>query len=51
MTNPETPDDIEEPVELVSEAERERNAIACFTTLISSLKDWEEEQGKVGRKR
>jgi len=42
MAHPETHDDIDEPVELVSEEERERSGVAAFTTLASSLQDWEQ---------
>lgn len=51
-TQQETTDtDMDEPVELVPEAEREQSGVACFTTLTSSLKDWDEQVGKIGRKK
>mgnify|MGYP000299389878 CR=1 FL=1 len=51
MAHPDNSNDLDEPVELVSEEERERSGVACFTTLASSLEDWEEAEGKLGRKR
>lgn len=50
-TQQDTATELDEPVELVSEEERERSGVACFTTLASSLKDWEqfEESNKAKR--
>jgi hypothetical protein len=42
MAYPEDSSELDEPVELVSEEERERSGVACFTTLASSLADWEQ---------
>lgn len=51
MAHPEDSTDLDEPVELVSEEERERSGVACFTTLASSLQDWEQFELKNRAKR
>jgi hypothetical protein len=51
MAHPEESTDLDEPVELVSEEERERSGVACFTTLAAGLKDWEEFEAKNRAKR